>query len=99
MITCNILTIIFSVSVVKEHTLISNLAAAIIYAVIFAVNLFLISSAKSDQIKDEYELLPDGKKRAISRIFFSYLIITGGALGLVVGWTIYYKSVYGNYDL
>jgi hypothetical protein len=87
------------VSVVKEHTLIGKLATAIIYAIIFVVNLFVISSAKSDQIKDEYELLPDGQKRKISRVFFSYLVITGCAMGLVLGWTIYYKGVYGNYDL
>jgi hypothetical protein len=95
----NILSVVLLISVLYRNTIMSKTASLAVFALFTIVNLLLISSKKSDRLRSEYLLLSNEKKRQINTIFYSYLIISLVAILIVLGYTIYFKKVYGNYDL
>jgi hypothetical protein len=61
-------------------------------------NFLLISSKKSDILREEYLSLDEQKRKKISFYFFLYLIVSVLILVFALGYLAWYKSKYGNYD-
>jgi len=76
--------------------LISKEMAVVLFGVIFIFNLLLISSKKSETLRDEYQLL-ESKKR-INLVFYTYLLISIFLLVFILAYTAYFKNKYGNFD-
>lgn len=92
----NIFTLIAFISIQKRHMLISKEMAVVLFGVIFIFNLLLISSKKSETLRDEYQLL-ESKKR-INLVFYTYLLISIFLLVFILAYTAYFKNKYGNFD-
>ena len=92
-------TIIFFISLLQKHTLISKWGGLTIVIVLLVFNYSLISSKKSDALREEYLLWEENKKKRFNIYFYAYLIISILLLILSLAYTAYYKNKYGNYDL
>ena len=95
----NILTILFLIGILIRHTPIDKFVAAGFVCVMLVFNFFYINSQKSDILRNEYSLFSLEKRKRIIFFFYCYIILSLVLFLAILGYTVYYKKVYGNYDL
>ena len=95
----NILTIIFFISLNIKHTIVNKWQGLLLFSILYAINLLIISTEKSDALNAEYKLLPETNQKRINIEFYSYLIVSLMSFIFILGLTAYIKYKYGNYDL
>lgn len=95
----NIASLLIAVGVLINHTPISKWAALLLTIGTLIFNLLLISSKKSDSLREEYASYDGQKKKRISFYFFLYLILSVLLVAMSIAYVAYYKHKYGNYDL
>lgn len=95
----NFLTVIAFLSIVQHHTLINKWIGLMAAVLLLVINSKLITSKKSDVLREEYLQWNEQKKRRFNVFFYSYLLISISMLIIVLIYTAYYKHKYGDYDL
>ncbi len=95
----NLVPVIIFLSILNKHTLINKWGGLSLIIATMIFNFILISSKKSDFLREEYLLFDNQKKRTINFYFYLYLIGSAFLFILSLSFAAYYKSKHGNYDL
>jgi phosphatidylserine synthase len=95
----NGLTIVFLISIIQKHTSLNKWVAVLLFAILIISNSLLINSKKSEELRSEYLLFDDVKRKKINFYFYFYFVISVLLFFLLLGYGAYFKNKYGNYDL
>src|SRR4051812_4229720 len=90
----NLLSIIAVLSVINRHTPINKWGGLSIAIAIMVFDFILISSKKSDLLREEYLSFDEQKKRKANFYFYLYLIASILIFVFALGYVAWYKKTY-----